>query len=83
MCCGKNRQQFQMQSALRKGATALPRNNPVPAAPVAPVPANPYAGAAKIAARRPQFRSGPRPNAVPQVRPRMPIAPHPGLSPRG
>ena len=61
MCCGKNRQQLQMQTALRKGAPAQHGPSPVPVAPTAPSPSNGHqASPATIAALRAQFLTGSR-----------------------
>jgi hypothetical protein len=79
MCCGKNRQQLQMQmqSALRKGVPPPPGSNPVPVPPTAPLPAS------GLYRRPPQFFVGARPNVGPHGHPRFSLVPRQGFSAGG
>lgn len=84
MCCGKNRQQWQllMQTALRMGARPQ-GSNPVPVAPTAPLPANsPYARAAQFAVGRPPVRPDPGLGRTPQGRARPSLVPQREPAPR-
>ncbi len=84
MCCGKNRQQWQllMQTALRMGAHP-PGSNPVPVTPTAPMQANsPYARAARFAVGRPTGPASPGLGMAPQGRARLLLVPQRGPGPR-
>jgi len=81
MCCGKNRQQLQMQmqKALRKGA---PGSNPVPVAPTAPLPSKGFqARPARFVVGRPPLGTSPGPGVTPQNRTKLPLVPQRGPSP--
>ena len=85
MCCGKNRQQLQMQmqAAMRKGPSS-PASSTVPAPPTAPTLSNgPVARAPRFAAGRPQFFTGPGPVGGLRDRVRQALFPQRGPSPRG